>query len=126
MPTVRTAKAPSNIWEMKFSGVGTYLIQTSIINPIIKAFKIVPIPGFCFKGNQSNKTIILIKIVMRPMEKPMFKYKPWANTLQGDAPDAETINKPSPKPNKVKPKQRKKNVEIFGFKFNGFSNLLRI
>ena len=53
----------------------------------------------------------------------MFKYKPWANTLQGDAPDAETINKPSPKPNKVKPKQRKKNVEIFGFKFNGFSEL---
>ena len=73
-------------------------MQTSIINPIIKAFKIVPIPGFCFKGNQSNKTIILIKIVIRPMEKPMFRYKPWANTLQGDAPDAETINKPSPKP----------------------------
>ena len=53
----------------------------------------------------------------------MFKYKPWANTLQGDAPDAETINKPSPKPNSVKPKQRKKNVEIFGFKFSGFSEL---
>ena len=60
---------------------------------------------------------------MRPMEKPMFKYKPWANTLQGDAPDADTINKPSPNPNKVKPKQRKKNVEIFGFKFSGFSEL---
>ena len=53
----------------------------------------------------------------------MFRYKPWANTLQGDAPDAETINKPSPKPNRVKPKQRKKNVEIFGFKFSGFSEL---
>jgi len=33
----------------------------------------------------------------------------------------ETINKPSPNPNKDKPKHKKKNVENFGFKFNGFS-----
>ena len=43
---------------------------------------------------------------MRPTEEPMFKNNPWANTLHGDAPDAETINKPSPRPNKVNPKQR--------------------
>ena len=91
-------------------------MQTSIISPIINAFKIVPIPGFCFNGNQSNKTMKLIKIVMTPIEKPIFKYKPWANTLQGEAPDAETINKPSPKPTKVNPKQRKHNVENFGLK----------
>ena len=35
----------------------------------------------------------------------------------------ETINKPSPNPNRIKPKHRKKNVEIFGFKFNGLSEL---
>ena len=60
---------------------------------------------------------------MRPTEEPMFKNNPWANTLHGDAPDAETINKPSPRPNKVNPKQRKKNVEIFGFKFSELSEL---
>ena len=98
-------------------------MHTSIIIPIIKAFKIVPIPGFCFNGSQSNKTAILIKIVIRPIEKPIFKNIPCASTLHGDAPDAETINIPSPKPNKIKPKQRKKKVEIFGFKFNDLSEL---
>ena len=98
-------------------------MQTSIIIPIINAFKIVPIPGFCFKGNQSNKTMKLIKIVITPIEKPIFKYKPWANTLHGDAPEVETINKPSPKPNKINPKQRKKKVDIFGFKLSGLSEL---
>ena len=48
---------------------------------------------------------------------------PWAKTLQGDAPVKETINNPSPKPNNIKPKQQKNNVEIFGFKFNGFLEL---
>ena len=98
-------------------------MQTSIIIPIINAFKIVPIPGVCFNGNQSNKTMKLIKIVMTPIEKPKFKYKPWANTLHGDAPEAETIDKPSPKPNKISPKQRKKNVDIFGFKLRGLFEL---
>ena len=41
---------------------------------------------------------------------------PWANTLQGDAPIEETINNPSPKPNNIKPKHKKKNVENFGLK----------
>ena len=45
------------------------------------------------------------------------------STDHGDAPDVETIKKPSPKPNKINPKQRKKNVEIFGFKFSGLSEL---
>ena len=62
-------------------------------------------------------------MVMTPTENPIFKYKPWANTLHGDAPEEETINKPSPKPNKVSPKQRKKNVEILGFKLSGLSEL---
>ena len=41
---------------------------------------------------------------------------PCAKTLQGDAPVNETINNPSPKPNKVKPKHKKKKVENFGLK----------
>ena len=60
---------------------------------------------------------------MTPTERPKFKYKPWANTDHGDAPEVETINKPSPKPNKVSPKQRKKDVDIFGFKLSGLTEL---
>ena len=48
---------------------------------------------------------------------------PCAKTLQGDAPAIETINNPSPSPNKVNPKHKKMNVEIFGFKFKGLSEL---
>ena len=62
-------------------------------------------------------------MVIKPTEKPIFKKRPCAYTLHGEAPDAETINKPSPKPNKINPKQRKKNVEIFGFKLTGLSEL---
>ena len=49
----------------------------------------------------------------------MFREIPWARTLQGDAPAKETINKPSPKPNNDKPKNKKNNVEYFGLKLNG-------
>ena len=53
----------------------------------------------------------------------MFKEIPWAKTLHGEAPAAETINNPSPNPNKANPKHKKMNVEIFGFKFKGLSEL---
>ena len=49
------------------------------------------------------------------MEK-IFKEIPWARTLHGDAPVKETINSPSPKPNNISPKHKKKNVENFGLK----------
>ena len=48
---------------------------------------------------------------------------PWARTLQGEAPLNDTINMPSPKPNKANPKQRKKNVENLGLKLNGYLEL---
>ena len=48
---------------------------------------------------------------------------PWAKTLQGEAPVKETINNPSPKPNNIKPKQQKNNVENFGLKLYIFSEL---
>ena len=43
-------------------GIGT------ILNAIIITFKIVPIPGFCFKGIQKNKTTRLIQKVAQPTE----------------------------------------------------------
>ena len=48
---------------------------------------------------------------------------PCAKTLQGDAPVEDTSNNPSPKPNKVSPKHKKKKVDILGLKFNGFFEL---
>ena len=60
---------------------------------------------------------------MTPIDKLTCKDIPWANTLQGEAPVSETSNKPSPKPNKVKPKQRNRKVDSFGLKFKGFSEL---
>jgi len=66
---------------------------------------------------------MLTKIVIIPVEKLTFNEIPWARTLQGEAPANDTINNPSPKPNKVKPKHKKRNVEIFGLKSIGFLEL---
>jgi hypothetical protein len=98
-------------------------MQTSIIKPIIIAFKIVPIPGFCLSGNQRNKTPILINTVIIPIERSTFNAIPCARIDQGEAPAKETINNPSPRPNKTNPRHKKKKVEIFGLRFNGFSEL---
>ena len=98
-------------------------MQISIIKATIKALRIVPIPGFWFNGIQKIKTEALIINVINPTENPDFIEIPRAKTDHGEAPDDETINKPSPRPNKVNPKHKKKNVEIFGFKFNGLSEL---
>ena len=57
------------------------------------------------------------------MEEPEFNEIPWAKTDHGEAPANEIINNPSPNPKRVKPKHKKKNVEIFGFKFRAFSEL---
>jgi hypothetical protein len=60
---------------------------------------------------------------MTPIEILTFDAIPCARTDHGEAPAKETINNPSPKPNKVKPRHKKKKVEIFGFRFNGLSEL---
>ena len=57
------------------------------------------------------------------MLKLTFREIPCAKTLQGEAPVKETIKSPSPKPNKVRPKHKKKNVENLGLKLYGFSEL---
>ena len=66
---------------------------------------------------------MLIRRVIVPIDKLTFREIPCANTLQGEAPVKDTIKSPSPKPNKIKPKHKKRNVEIFGLKFNGLSEL---
>ena len=67
----------------------------------------MPIPGFWFKGIQKNKTTTLIIKVIVPIDKYRFNEIPWAKTLQGEAPAAETINSPSPIPNIVSPNTKK-------------------
>jgi hypothetical protein len=62
-------------------------------------------------------------MVIIPVEKSTFNAIPCARTDQGEAPAKETINNPSPKPNKARPSDKKKNVEIFGLRFSGFSEL---
>ena len=66
---------------------------------------------------------MLINKVIVPILKFTFKEIPCAKTLQGEAPVNETINSPSPRPNNIKPKHKKKNVENFGLKLYGFSEL---
>ena len=48
---------------------------------------------------------------------------PCASTLHGEAPAVETINNPSPNPNRIKPKHKKKDVETFGLKLKGLFEL---
>jgi hypothetical protein len=66
---------------------------------------------------------MLTKIVIIPVEKLTFNEIPWARTLQGEAPANDTINNPSPKPNKIRPNTKKKSEENFGLRFKGFSEL---
>ena len=73
--------------------------------------------------SKESKTPMLTNIVIIPVEKSTFDAIPCARTDQGEAPAKETINNPSPKPNKINPRHKKKNVEIFGFKFKGLSEL---
>ena len=57
------------------------------------------------------------------MDKFTFKEIPWARTLQGDAPELDTINSPSPKPKNIKPRHKKNIEENLGFILNGFFEL---
>ena len=91
-------------------------MQRSIIIAIMIALRIVPIPGFWPSGIHKIKTATLIKNVIVPILKLTFREIPWAKTLHGEAPVKDTINRPSPRPNNIKPKHKKKNVENFGLK----------
>ena len=80
------------------------------------ALNIVPIPGFWPSGIQKIKTAKLIKNVIVPILRLTFNEIPCAKTLHGEAPVKDTINKPSPRPNNIRPKHKKNNVENFGLK----------
>ena len=86
-------------------------------------FRIVPIPGFCFKGNQKPKTTMLIMNVDKPIEIFNMFDNPSARTDHGELPVVETNKRPSPNPNKVNPTHKSKKVVNLGFKFKGFSEL---
>ena len=45
---------------------------------------------------------------MVPIDRLTLREIPCANTLQGEAPVKDTSKRPSPNPNKVKPKHKKK------------------
>jgi len=86
-------------------------------------FIIVPMPGFCFKKIQRDKTPTLTRKVEVPMVIPVILVIPSANTDHGEFPVVETSNNPSPNPKIAKPMQSKKKVETLGLKLSGFSEL---
>jgi hypothetical protein len=51
-------------------------IERSIIAAIMIAFKKVPMPGFCPKNIQRDNTEMLIRKVIKPMEKSACKEMP--------------------------------------------------
>lgn len=69
-------------------------------------FKIVPNPGFCFKGYQRIKTTKLTIKVVIPIDKLVWKEIPWARTVQGLTPWFAVISNVSPIANKERPKTR--------------------
>jgi hypothetical protein len=73
---------------------------------IIKTFKKVPIPGFCFKNIQKNKTTKLIKKVVVPTDKPVLIDSPSDKTSHGEFPVEEIKIKASPKPKQKSPRDK--------------------
>ena len=90
---------------------------------MIKTFKIVPIPGFCFRNIHRNKTIRLIIKVVLPTERPVIIDIPSDKTSHGEFPVDEIKIKASPKPKQKRPNNRKNRVWILGLKFKGLSEL---
>ena len=81
-------------------------VDKSIIIEINTIFKIVPKPGFCFKGYHSIKTIKLTINVVTPIDKLVWKEIPCARTVQGLTPWFAVMSNVSPMANKVRPKTR--------------------
>ena len=122
-PTSKTENTARIYFEKVVKGGSKRKSVKSIIAAIIKIFKIVPIPGFCFSGNQKPKTTMLIMNVDRPIEIFNMFDNPSARTDHGELPVVETNKRPSPKPNKVNPTHKSIKVVNLGFKFKGFSEL---
>ena len=90
-----------------------------------KEYKIPQLPSITLHqyNIDSCRLAILKSKVIVPIEKSIFNEIPWARTVHGEAPVSETINKPSPSPNKVRPRHKKNKVENFGFKLSGLIEL---
>ena len=69
-------------------------------------FKIVPRPGFCFKGYHKIKTIKLTINVVIPIVKFVWKEIPCARTVHGLTPWFAVISNVSPIANKMRPNTR--------------------
>ena len=123
IPTNNTENTDKIYFEIYEDGGSNRYKLISIMTDIIIIFKIDPIPGFCLMNIHKDKTPMLTKNVAAPMLKFVTLDTPSAKTVQGELPVVDTTNNPSPKPKKVKPKHKNKKVEIFGLKFNGFSEL---
>ena len=83
----------------------------------------MPTPGICFIGIQRRSTARLIKNVRLPILKFVEIDKPSARTVHGLIPAPAVMINDSPRPNKVKPKQRINTVNGDGEKFSGLSEL---
>ena len=77
---------------------------------MMKTFKIVPIPGFCFRNIHKNKTIRLIIKVVLPTESPVMFDSPSDKTSHGEFPVEEIKIKASPKPKLKRPNDKKNRV----------------
>ena len=88
----------------------------SIIAEIIIILKIVPKPGFCFKNIHNKSTLTLTRNVAAPIDNLEFLEIPSASTDQGEFPVVDNINNHSPKPNIIKPKIKKNDVDNFGLR----------
>ena len=68
MPIINIPITTCNNLKINIFGYGKINNERSITTEIKIAFKIVPIPGFCFRGNQNNKTMMLTMKVVKPIE----------------------------------------------------------
>ena len=74
-----------------------------MVEAIIIALRIVPIPGTCLRGIQKIRIAILIRKVVVPTERSVFIEIPCAKTVQGLTPDPLPMIIASPKPKKNSP-----------------------
>ena len=101
-------------------GYGRIGIDKSITTEINITLSIVPRPGFCLRGTQNNKTVMLTIKVVIPIDKFDWKENPWARTVQGLTPWFAVISNVSPIANKESPIIRYIRVINFGLKLRGF------
>jgi hypothetical protein len=74
-----------------------------MVEAIMIALRIVPIPGTCLRGIQKIRIPILIRKVVVPTERSVLIEIPCAKTVQGLTPDPLPMIIASPKPKKKSP-----------------------